>query len=208
MEEPGARSPCGLPAARQSERLPPRPQGCLLSRSLSCTFRPSFPLPPSLNGFPPPLPPAGLGPLPAGAHRVSQRSSRASPFATRCQLPGCQSGAPTGSPSSPRFAIAFSSRLFEGLENTHPGRVPARHPTRRTHPGCQAACGVVVGDLPRAPRLWASLEVTQRGPGLGWEGALRRARKAGGGAGVGSSGFRTHTYTPRSARGQMCEHLG
>lgn len=102
-----ARAASLLPA---SPRVPPRPQpqGYLLSRSPSCTFRPPFPLTPSRNGFPPPLPPAGLGPLPADAHRVSQRSSRASPFATRCQLPGCQSGAPTGSPSFPRLAFAFS----------------------------------------------------------------------------------------------------
>lgn len=73
------------------------------------------------------------GPLPAGAHRVSQRSSWASPFATRCRLPRCQSAAPTKSRNGPRLAIAFSG------ENTHPGRVPAPRPIRRSHPGSEAA---------------------------------------------------------------------
>lgn len=73
--------------------------------------------------------------------------------------------------------------------------VLAPRPTRRSHPASEAACGLVVGDLPCAPRLWASFEVAQRGLGLGWEGALQRAREAGGGAGVGPSGCRTHTYT-------------
>ena len=63
------------------------------------------------------------------------------------------------------------------------------------------------GDQPRAPRLWASLEVTQRGPGLGWEGALQRARKAGGRAGVGLNGRRTHTYTLRAVLGDRCENI-
>ena len=56
-------------------------------------------------------------------------------------------------------------------------------------------------------RLWASLEVTQRGPGPGWEGALRRAREAGGRAEVGLSGCRAHTYTLRAALGDRCENI-
>lgn len=73
------------------------------------------------------------GPLPAGVHRVSQRSRWASPFAIRCRLPRCQSAAPTKSRNGPRLAIAFSG------ENTHPGRVPAPRPIRRSHPGSEAA---------------------------------------------------------------------
>lgn len=37
--------------------------------------------------------------------------------------------------------------------------------------------------------------MTQRDQGLGWEGTLQRAREAGGRAGVGPSGCRTHTHT-------------
>lgn len=94
------------------------------------------PLTPSRNGFPPPPPRAGLSPLPAGARRVSQRASRASPFTPRCQLPGCQSGAPTGSRSCPRLAIALSRGWRLSI---HLGRVPAPRPTRWFHPGREAA---------------------------------------------------------------------
>ena len=108
LGQPSVRRPLSSQPPTAARGHAPWPRGYLLNCSLACSFcPPPNPTPTRRSGFQPSLQ-AAPGPLSAGAHRVSQRSSSASPFATRCQLPKCQSSIPTKSPSSPRFAIAFS----------------------------------------------------------------------------------------------------
>lgn len=106
-EQRGRRVPGGLPGAHQPQGPPARTAGLSAQLLPRAHLRLLSPLAPSRNRFSWPLRAAQPGRLRAGTHRVSQRSSSASPFATGCQLPGCRSIAPAESQSSPRLTIAF-----------------------------------------------------------------------------------------------------
>lgn len=75
---------------------------------LACSFRPSpHPTPTQLVEWVSTVAAGRARPLSAGAHRVSQEVSSASPLLLK-PAPPVPLGYSTKSPSSPRFAIAFS----------------------------------------------------------------------------------------------------